>query len=60
MMNAGDIPNGCRIVNIRRGKGDRWVYVYADLIGPDGELLICATIDYIATALMERLQEADQ
>lgn len=40
-------PAGCTIRNIRRGEGHRAKYVYASLYGPDGELLISATLDYI-------------
>ena len=47
------IPTGCVITNIRRGKGYRESFVYAELRGPDGELLMSATLDYITTEIME-------
>ena len=43
-------PAGCVIKDIRPGKGKRINYVYASLYGPDGELLISATLDYINDA----------
>lgn len=47
------IPTGCVITNIRRGTGARKSFVYAELRGPDGELLMSATLDYITTEIME-------
>lgn len=46
-------PKGCTITNIRQGKDARFCYIYADLRGPDGVLLISATIDYINQRLLE-------
>lgn len=46
-------PKGCTIVNIRQGKDDRSYHIYAELRGPDGLLLIGATLDYINTRLYE-------
>lgn len=46
-------PKGCRIDNIRQGKGERSCYIYADLRGPDGVLLIAAHLDYINQRLLE-------
>lgn len=46
-------PKGCTITNLRQGKGYRKQYIYATLRGPDGELLISATLDYINKALIE-------
>ena len=40
-------PAGCTIRNIRPGTGGRKQWVYAGLYGPDGELLISATLEYI-------------
>ena len=51
----GSFPVGCEIVDIKRGKGSRNKFIYARLIGPDGNLLISATLDYI----YERLTESD-
>lgn len=42
-----EFPEGCTINNIRRGKGARSKYIYADLVGPDGTTLICASLEYI-------------
>lgn len=47
----------CRIVNIRRGpksKG-RDIWTYAHLVDEKGNIVICATLDYIVKALEERL-----
>lgn len=47
-----ELPIGCRIENIRRGKGEyRSTIIYADLVGPDGTLLIAADIGYITDKL---------
>lgn len=40
-------PAGCVIKNMKRGSGYRAQWVYASLFGPDGSLLISATLDYI-------------
>ena len=45
-------PAGCKIINIEPGTGNRETLVYATLIGPDGELLISATLDYINQQLI--------
>lgn len=47
--------NGAQITDVRRGKGARSVYVYAELRASDGSLLVSATLDYITTVLRERL-----
>ena len=46
-------PKGCRIENIRQGKGERSCYIYGDLRGPDGVWLISATLEYINQRLLE-------
>lgn len=46
-------PKGCTITNIRQGKGARSCYIYADLRGPDGTLLISAHLDYINAQMLE-------
>ena len=51
----GSFPVGCKIIDIKRGKGSRNKFIYAKLIGPDGFLLISATLEYI----YERLSESD-
>lgn len=45
-------PAGCTIGGIRRGKGERARWVYASLYGPDGLVLISATLDYICAQLL--------
>ena len=45
-------PKGCTITNIRRGKGECVCWIYAILRGPDGEVLITATLDYINDQLL--------
>lgn len=42
-----EFPAGCTITNIRRGKGTRSKVIYAELVGPDGITIICASLDYI-------------
>ena len=44
-------PAGCTISNIRNGIGQRGGAVYANLRGPDGELIISATLNYISELL---------
>lgn len=39
------------ITNIRRGKGNRRKFIYADLRDGDGELMISATLDYIVSSI---------
>ncbi len=46
-------PKGCTITNIRQGKGARSCFIYADLRGPDGTLLIAAHLEYINEQLIE-------
>lgn len=45
------LPIGCKIVSIRRGKGDRERMIYCNLVDSKGETIICADIDYISTQL---------
>ena len=45
-------PAGCIITNIRRGNGYRSQWIYAQLRGPNGELLIDATLEYINARLV--------
>ncbi len=45
----------CRITNIKRGTGNRSRFIYAHLEDENGVLLICATLDYIVSALADRL-----
>jgi hypothetical protein len=46
---------GCKIIDIQRGKGERSCYTYAKLVNKDGKVLIGATLDYIVEALAARL-----
>lgn len=45
------LPVDCSIINIRRGAGHRKQFIYCDLIGPDGRLIISADLDYITKRL---------
>ena len=45
------LPVDCSIINIRRGAGHRERFIYCDLIGPDGRLIISADLDYITKRL---------
>lgn len=45
-------PKGCTITNLRQGEGPRCCFIYADLIAPNGTLLISATLDYINEKLV--------
>jgi hypothetical protein len=56
-MNVQNNPeyDGCRVVDIRRGRGARTGIVYAKLVDKDGNLLISATLDYITSALKQRV-----
>ena len=47
----GRFPAGCKITDIKRGKGARHEYIYAFLRDPDGKLLISASLDYITEQL---------
>lgn len=53
-------PKGCTIVNIREGQGDRTGYIYAELLDPDGNLLIAATLGHINSRLYECGVEKDK
>lgn len=46
---------GCKIVDIKRGKGSRSHTLYAKVVDKDGGLLIAATLDYIMKVLPGRL-----
>ena len=50
--------DGCRIVNIRKGKKSerRDMHIYAELVDKDGNVLISADLPYILKALQERLE----
>jgi hypothetical protein len=53
-----DDYNGCKLVNIRRGKGERACYIYAHLLTKDSsKILISATLDYILLALPKRVSK---
>jgi hypothetical protein len=47
----------CKIVNIRRGKGNN-KHILAELRDKDGKILVSATLDYIVDALINRLPAA--
>jgi hypothetical protein len=46
---------GCKIVNIRRGKGNRNHIIYANLVNAKGETMISADLNYIRDALYVRI-----
>jgi len=48
--------DGCRVVDIRRGRGARARIVYARLVDKNGNLLISSTLDYIVSALKQPVQ----
>ena len=43
------------ITNIRRGKGKRAKYIYAQVCDENGKVVINGTLDYIVRAFGERL-----
>ena len=47
--------NNCTIKNIRRGKGARSTFVYADFYSESGVLLMNATLDRITETLEDRM-----
>lgn len=49
----------CRIVDIQRGQGPYAQYVYARLVDRDGNLLVCATLDYITKTVINRLPKKE-
>lgn len=53
--NAGEEYVNSRIINIRRGKGERSKFIYAMLVDKNGEMLINADLPYIMKALKQRL-----
>lgn len=48
---------GCSIINIRRNP--RTGNIHATVVDKNGQVLICATLDYILQALNERIQVPD-
>jgi hypothetical protein len=52
-LNRAPFPPGCTITGIRTGIGNRAKNVYATLRGPNGELLISATLDYINKQIVD-------
>jgi hypothetical protein len=58
-MNVQNNPeyDGCQVVDIRRGRGARTGIVYAKLVDKDGNLLISGTLDYIVSALKQRVKK---
>ena len=52
-------PPGCTIANIRRGNGDKFRWVYANLLDPDGALLISATLEYIVARISSEIPNAE-
>ncbi len=46
-----------KIIDIRRGTGERNIYWYAQVIDENNELVINATLDYCLKTVMERLDK---
>lgn len=42
-----------RIVNIRRGRGSRSCYIYAEIQKENGEVLVSALLDYCTDRMIE-------
>lgn len=47
-------PEGCKIIDIRPGKGPRACFIYAKLIDKDENVLIAATLEYINESIRSR------
>ncbi len=45
----------CCITNIHRGRGDRSIFIYAELRDENNNLLISATLDYIIKKFIDRM-----
>ncbi len=54
-MDQNNPYEGAKIVNIRRGRGDRKHFIYASIVDKEGGLLVSATLEYCVKALEERL-----
>ena len=50
---SSKFPNGCTITNIIQEEGARSGLIYARLVGPDGQIIISATLEYIYERLVE-------
>lgn len=47
-----ELPIGCRIENIRQGRGKSFQnFLYADLVDPDGVIIISCRLDSIVKKL---------
>jgi len=46
-----------KIINIRRGTGERNIYWYAKVVDENNELVINASLDYCVKTVMERLDK---
>ncbi len=52
---SGSDYEGASIVNIRRGKGARSKYIYAQIRDKNGVVRVQADLDYCVAAMKERL-----
>ncbi len=52
---AARLPAGCTLANLRRGAGPRRHWIYAEVLGPDGVVLIRATLEYCVRRMTESL-----
>lgn len=51
---------GAVIKNIRRGIGERFKYVYADIYSTNNELLVSADLDYCTNRMIKASEKWDQ
>lgn len=49
------LPAGCTLANLRRGNGGRSHWIYAEVRGPDGSVLIQATLEYCVRRMVDSL-----
>lgn len=51
---------GAVIKNIRRGKGERFQYVYADIYSKSRQLLVSADLDYCYKRMVDASEKWDK
>lgn len=52
-----DFNRKCYITNIHRGRGNKSIFVYAELRDENDELIISATLDYITKEFIKRMDK---
>lgn len=52
---ATPLPPGCKLVELRRGRGPRATWVYAEVESADGKILITGTLEYCVRRMVESL-----